>query len=228
MIKIFALKIPGEIEPEIFLKWSTKVSKERMEKVSRFFRKEDAMRSLFSELLVRAVISKEFNIPNEEIKFTYNQYGKPSLKNSKSFFFNVSHSGEWVVAIFHTAPIGIDVEKIRPVDIHIAERIFSDKEYQEILRKPREEQENYFFDLWSLKESYVKAVGKGLFQPFHSFSITKKNNGEIIFACNESPCRWFFKQYNLAEGYTLSACTIQAQFPEEVTLMDLEAIEQVI
>lgn len=85
---------------------------------------EDASRTLIGEVLARHIISETFHLPNEQIRFTEGRYGKPAAEGLNDFHFNISHSGKWIVCGAGAQPIGVDVEKIKPINFDIAKRFF--------------------------------------------------------------------------------------------------------
>jgi 4'-phosphopantetheinyl transferase len=103
-------------------------------------------RGLFADLLVRKVLIEEFNLTNEEIHFSIDEYGKPYCEFINNFHFNVSHSGDWVVCAVDNKPIGIDIEKISKIDLDISKNFFSDKEHEDLLLS--NDPYDYFFTLW--------------------------------------------------------------------------------
>ncbi|MBA4534784.1 4'-phosphopantetheinyl transferase family protein [Brevibacillus halotolerans] len=227
MTNVFALHIPAELEKDTFTRLLDHVSQEKREKILRFHRREDAYRGLLADLLVRYILLTHHFISKEEIQFEYNEYGKPYLPYTNCNV-NLSHSGEWVVCGTGIEPVGIDVEQQKPIEMEIAKHYFSKQEYTDLVVKSEgEEQLSYFYDLWTLKESYIKAVGKGLSIPLSSFSIRKNENGTIDFS-EEIPSQtnWFFKQYQLAKGYPLSVCSASNQFAEEVKMIRVDELIQ--
>ena len=66
--------------------------------------------------------------------------------------------------------IGVDIEKIQLIDLKVAQRFFSEKEYEDLIAKTSSERIAYFYDLWTLKESLTKTLGIGLTIPLNSFS----------------------------------------------------------
>ncbi|MED3798682.1 4'-phosphopantetheinyl transferase superfamily protein [Lysinibacillus capsici] len=197
------------------------ISKEKRKRLSRFVRKDDFIRSLASDILVRVLIVNRLNLSNKKIRFTLNDFGKPYLDGGR-IEFNVSHSGEWVVAAVSQFPVGIDVEQIQPVKLDIARRFFSEQEYSDLLAKEGEEQNHYFFDLWTLKESYVKACGQGLSIPLNSFQFSFKD-GELLFKNNHSSKQVFFRQYQL-NLYKLAVCSPYQDFPEKIEVLKLSEL----
>lgn len=219
MLEVYALQIPKEMSPQGFLKLLTYVSIEKRVRIKHFRKRDDSLRALFSDLLIRSIILERYGVSNQEITFKYNAYGKPFLAFDTSFSFNISHSGSWVVAIVGNQQlVGIDIEEIRPIDIEIARRFFSPVEYAELIAKGEKERLPYFYDLWSLKESFVKAIGRGLSVPLNSFAIQRKGMLEQFSICqNYSPQSFYFRQYDIDTSYKLSACATINWFPESIS-----------
>lgn len=222
-LSIAALPVPSHIPPHYMEILLSKVSLEKQRKIARFLRKEDAYRSLLGELLVRQAIIRHTELTNREIRFAANAYGKPFLQNKPEFCFNLSHSGQWVVMIWgwETAFLGIDVEKIAPMDMKLAERFFSPPEYEALLLQTGESRLDYFFHLWTLKESYIKALGKGLSIPLDSFTIARTAEGN--WHCPENACL-HFKSFRLDPAHILSACSGTADIPDEIQYAHWEEI----
>ncbi|MCL0100696.1 hypothetical protein M1N80_02650 [Peptococcaceae bacterium] len=93
-------------------------------RINRFFHFEDVKRVLVADILVKYGIYKNTKIGIKNMSFVENNYGKPFLKNTNDLYFNVSHSGEWVVCAIHHHPIGIDIEQVKKIEIDIAKRFF--------------------------------------------------------------------------------------------------------
>jgi 4'-phosphopantetheinyl transferase len=132
---------------------------------------------LLGRVLLRVALSSyDRSVAPASWNFTHNDYGKPSIcdeQNRASLYFNLSHSAEKVVlAVSHFKDIGVDVECARkPRRIAaIAQRYFSDKEAAQLLKLPEDQQQLRFYDLWTLKEAYIKACGMGLAIPLQHFS----------------------------------------------------------
>lgn len=172
MITIQVLKVPAAL-PEAY--WDTFlsfVSAERRAQAARFVHQADAYRSVLGEVLTCVTLSRLTGLRKEEFSFTRNPYGKPCLAPYPEVQFNVSHSGDWVALIAGGKDeLGVDVEKIVPIDMQIAERFFSPEENKYLAAKPADQQLHTFYRLWTLKESYIKAVGMGLSMPLDSFAI---------------------------------------------------------
>jgi len=94
------------------------VSREKYERIIRNKDTFEARRILLGELLVRWVLHTRMGIQNRKIEFCINEFGKPFIKDINNINFNLSHSQEWVVCGFSSFPIGIDIEKISPIDFN--------------------------------------------------------------------------------------------------------------
>ncbi|MEB8805407.1 4'-phosphopantetheinyl transferase superfamily protein [Bacillus cereus] len=185
----------------------------------------DVNRTLIGDLLIRSLICQKYKINNEEIRFKYNEYGKPFVENFSDFHFNLSHSGEWVVCTTANFNVGIDIEKVSEIEaLKLAKEFFSADEFYDISNMNSDEQINYFYDLWTLKESYIKTIGKGLYTPLNSFSIKKESRALILY--KNIPKNFYFKQYNIDPNYKLSACATREEFPQEIIIKDIYAIFQ--
>ncbi|NJD01078.1 MAG: 4'-phosphopantetheinyl transferase superfamily protein [Ruminiclostridium sp.] len=224
MIEIYAIGIPEKnIQLKYFNECLQYVDKQKQVEIKRYVRHEDAQRVLMADILIRTIICGKLKIKNKEISFGSNEYGKPFLIGAENFHFNNSHSGEWVVCAIDDLPIGIDVEMIQSIDFDIAERFFSKEEYKDFLSKDESEKLPYFYDLWTLKESYIKAVGKGLSIPLDTFSIRVCDDGIKFKTKNEfKDC--FFRQYNIDGSYKLAVCAGSGIFPENIIMKSCDEV----
>jgi 4'-phosphopantetheinyl transferase len=111
------------------------------------------------------------------VTFTYSETGKPALSaiHGSDICFNVSHSED--IAAFAFAlrrKVGVDVECIRfDVDVEeIPRRFFSLLEQQDLAALDGQQKVEGFFNCWTRKEAYVKAVGSGLSLPLRDFDVS--------------------------------------------------------
>lgn len=223
-MKIFALNKLEPIDNVIFRKLLTNLSSEKQERIKKLAKPEDAKRVLFADILLRSIIANELKISNKAIIFDANRYGKPHLVGNSCLHFNVSHSGAWVVCAVDNEPIGIDIEKIIPVDLEIAKQFFSDEEYKMLMAQNPKKRQSFFFDLWTLKESYIKAVGKGLSISLKLFTISFLENTEIKVKLGNELTKYNLKQYHLDPEYKMAVCAAHKNFPDNVILKNLEDI----
>ena len=85
------------------------ISKRRKDKISRFYFDKDKTVSLLTGLLIRNEISQRLGIIPSDIEFGYGEHGKPYVLNSRDYHFSVSHSGNAIVFVGDSFPVGIDI-----------------------------------------------------------------------------------------------------------------------
>lgn len=222
-MEVYGLNLSGEMDKTSFNELLEFVDAEKKDRIMRFIRFEDAQRALLADLLVRYTLCRKLNINNSCIAFGKNDYGKPFLMNYTGVHFNISHSHAWVVCAVSDIPIGIDIEAIKPIDMDIAKRFFSKEEYGSLVSKNHVERLQGFFELWSLKESYIKAWGKGLSVPLDSFIIQIGQNDIKVCTDNEyNNC--FFKQYDMDKDYKMAVCCKKGDFPDSVVIKTTEEL----
>ncbi|KKO55323.1 4'-phosphopantetheinyl transferase family protein [Paenibacillus sp. DMB20] len=223
-MKIVAAYIDDfKVNPDLYNRFFSHISQERAKKVNKFHFVEDRIRSVIGELLVRLSMWEEWGIENKDIHFEYNEFGKPRLKNQSHRYFNISHSGQWVVVALDTSPIGIDIEKIQPIDFRIGEKFFTSLETRQILCQPKPMMTRYFYKFWTLKESYIKAIGKGLSIPLDSFSfdLSKTN---ISLQTSTKDGTWFFKLYEHLPDYELAVCCSHENIQDKVEVVTISEL----
>ena len=222
MIEVYAIQTIIEND---FLKFReeliSKLPPFSRELLKKYKRTKDKQRSLLGELLTRTILSKKLKIPAEQVIIEKSEKGKPYLVNNNDLHFNISHSGDWVVAAFASTEVGIDIENIKPVNFRIAERFFSKKEFAALEKKAGKEKINFFFDLWTLKESYLKLLGKGLTKSLSSFTVIESNREFSLKENNKDEMNdVFFKQYQIDKDYKLSVCSFSDKFCEELKILN--------
>ena len=118
------------------------VSIGQKEKALRYANEIDQIRSLLSSYL-KNQLSREELLKNEN--------GKPYFANGP--YFNISHSGKYVLMAVSTAEIGVDIEEIKNKDMSSLVRIFNEAEAKMI------KEHSDFYYLWCAKESLIKCMG---------------------------------------------------------------------
>ncbi|ACB51895.1 4'-phosphopantetheinyl transferase [Crocosphaera subtropica ATCC 51142] len=144
------------------------LNEEEKIKAQRFHFEKHQKRFTLARSSLKKILSFYLSISPQDIKFQYSDYGKPKIIDKINLInlqFNVSHSED--IAIYGVTCdyfIGVDVEYIRPMPEaeNLAKRFFSQKEYQQIRGLSSEEKNREFFKLWTGKEAYLKAIGKGI------------------------------------------------------------------
>lgn len=140
----------------------------------------DKDRFICSRGILRILLGIYTRISQKEIKFTFNEYGKPSLlqdQNSSDLHFNLSHSKNFMsVGFTKKSLIGMDVELMKPLKDHleIAKRFFSNFEIEQLNSFPPEKILEGFYSCWTGKEAVIKLSGEGLSYPLKDFDVQLK------------------------------------------------------
>ena len=118
--------------------------------------------------------------------------------------------------------VGVDVERTdRSVELSISRRFFAPSEADFLDRCPERQQQDCFFDIWTLKEAFIKARGRGLSIPLDAFSFSLTKPGpEIRFhdpeiAGGSGQSKWQFFRWQPAPAVRVAAC-VQGAAPVEV------------
>ncbi|MCX6235138.1 MAG: 4'-phosphopantetheinyl transferase superfamily protein [Bacteroidetes bacterium] len=228
MVEVFAITL---LPQEEFLKLKDtlleKLPLSSREKVLHYIRPEDIQRSLLGELMIRAIINQKENTPSHYLIIEYTEKGKPFFRDHQDIHFNISHSGQWVVCAVSSAPVGIDVEEIRPYKLKIAERFFTKEEFSDLMKKNEDDRVHYFFELWTLKESYLKALGKGLTKTLNSFTIQKVGD-EFRIIPDDTLNKIHLKIYDLDQKYKMAVCAFEEEMTKHVSFLNIKDLMTMI
>ncbi len=168
-------------EEELNLKSLDYLNKEEKQKAKNFFHKKNEINYMLSHIYLRKILSKHYpKVLPREWKFKTNKYGKPYIaqKEYENIFFNISHTNRYFAMIISDKECGIDIEEENSIVINqnILDLVLTPKE--QLLYKTKEVS---FYTIWTLKEAYLKAIGKGLFIPLQDI--------EFLFIKNNKPFR---------------------------------------
>lgn len=180
------------------------ISDERRERISRFRFEKDKLHCLFAGVLLRYALWEKYGMRDYVID--KNDFGKPYLEDNKNVFFNLSHSGDWVILGLGEQNLGIDVEKMEDIDISIAEDFFADDECIYLSSLSEDERFDAFYTIWTLKESYTKNIGEGLSIPLDSFAIVLEPERIGVYVQGKRDDRFCFQTKNLDDCHKMALC----------------------
>lgn len=153
------------------------LSPEELTRARKFRFEKDRRTFIIARGILRSLIGKYLKINPAAISFHYSRFGKPGILDNNCLRFNISHSENMVLCAFAKKfDIGVDVEFINP-DIEvkdIAANFFSVNEIRNLLALPANQQTLGFFNCWTRKEAFIKAVGEGLSFPLDKFEVSLK------------------------------------------------------
>lgn len=217
-MKIYAVRILN-IGKERLTRLCSLIDLDKKCKIEKMINEKDVIRTLIGEILIRTIIAEELGIKN--IKFHKNQYGKPYLIDHPKFNFNISHSGNFVTCVVDDKPIGIDIEELRYIEYEdIAEGFFTISEFCYIIKQNLNSQLSKFYELWTLKESYIKCCGQGLSIPLKSFSVEIQKYENIKVIINNEYTQHTFKTFDIESDYKMAVCSLNKEITNNITFID--------
>jgi 4'-phosphopantetheinyl transferase len=198
------------------------LSSDELARMAAFGHERDRTLYLWSRGLMRSVLASYLGCECAGIRFTANEFGKPVLTD-QSLCFNLTHTrGAIAFALSREHDVGVDVEeRDRRVDyVGLARRYFAAREAQHIEELGEADRPTAFFAIWTLKEAYVKGLGRGLTFPLDAFAFELDVHRLIAFRALADfvACDWHFHQFDLGPRHC-GAIAIQGS-PARVVMHD--------
>ncbi|MCU0545826.1 MAG: 4'-phosphopantetheinyl transferase superfamily protein [Oscillatoriaceae cyanobacterium Prado104] len=186
------------------------LSDSELQRADRFRFDRDKIRFIARRAALRGILSRYLNVAPNQVQFSYGPCGKPEIADNldSGICFNLSDSqGLALYAVTRGRKIGVDLEQIRDIP-HIEElanRFFSKQESTALQAVAAEEKIAAFFNCWTRKEAYIKAMGDGLSFPLDKFSVSLIP-GEPAKLLNvdgdrSAPELWYLKELVTAPNY---------------------------
>lgn len=204
------------VDPTFEASYRALLTLEELQQKDRFHFARDQHRYLLTRTLVRSILSRYAPIEPQDWRFANNAFGRPRVDNppleeTQGLDFNLSHTaGLIVLAISRHVELGVDVENIRrPAVLEAVDHFFAPAEARSLAALPAALQPHRFFELWTLKESYIKARGMGLQIPLDSFAFALDVPGNIDFALADPLGRaaWHFWQLQPTPDHMVALCS---------------------
>jgi 4'-phosphopantetheinyl transferase len=155
-----------------------RLSVDEKQRAGRFYFEKDRRHFIIGRGLLRTILGWYLSIEPIQIRFRYGRNGKPELSDNfgeVTIKFNLSHSDNIAFYGFtRSGRIGVDIERVRAIpDMEqIGARFFSEKENAFFRSLPSSKKAATFYNCWTRKEAFIKAVGDGLTLPLNTFDVT--------------------------------------------------------
>lgn len=193
-MKIYKYNI-NDLTDEDFCLYKSYMSEEKRERLDRLKFSDDKKRSVCGFMLAVKALNEMSNVAENKLIISYDENGKPYCENVP-LFFSIAHSGDLAVCSISEKSIGVDMEKIRPVNMQSVRRFASENEIEYIFgstptetdfKSTDEETLERFFKVWTKKEAYGKMLGVGIGYDMKKTAIenavTTVENGYVITVC---------------------------------------------
>lgn len=160
-VRVFLLHTDELVDAGSIQKYYARMSDARRSKIDRQRTGKGKMLSLGAGILLDEGL-KEYGLRERGAHVVTKENGKPYLLDYPEVHFNLSHSREMVLAVFADTEVGCDVEREGVLKLQIARRFFCPSEYAYIASQPEDGRAEAFYQLWTLKESFMKVTGLGM------------------------------------------------------------------
>jgi 4'-phosphopantetheinyl transferase len=187
------------------------LSADELAKAGRFHFERDQKRFIVARGILRKILGHYLKENPNEILFEYTAHGKPVLASESrgdTPSFNLTHSDTLALyAITRAQKIGIDIERIRnDIDVdQIAQRFFSQNEISSLNQIHKNKRSEIFFQYWTRKEAFLKAIGEGISFPMEQCDVSLTSGSilsPIILSGNKGESsRWHVQDLIPGEGY---------------------------
>lgn len=169
--------------------------------------------------ILRLILGNYLEKDPGEIKFSYDQQGKPYLKDNKQFrkksktiCFNLTFSHDVILYAFTLQDkIGIDIEYVQDQLIHggVEEQFFSLAELTQFNKTCGKQRARSFFQAWTRKEAIAKTIGKGLLFPLEKIEVTLGHYPRALKIKEDEEIAKNWKLYNIDQlnGYVGTIAT---------------------
>ena len=145
-----------------------------------------------------------YGIDTDSFTIEKGEYGKPYFSEREDICFNISHSGDYAAAAVSDSPIGIDIQVIRPVKDGLIKKLCNETERGFIDKS--EDKDRAFITLWALKESYIKAIGKGMSFPMKDVNFEPEEfDGEAQGEFSNRSGHFYVKDFG---EFILAVCSL--------------------
>ncbi|MBZ5678116.1 MAG: 4'-phosphopantetheinyl transferase superfamily protein [Acidobacteriia bacterium] len=193
-----------------------------------FHMEKHAAEYALSHAMLRLALSEYAPVRPEQWQLLTGEKGKPEIAApalDTPLCFNLSHTDGFAVCVAgRFRHLGVDVENMNRRTSHqeLAQRFFAPAESEYLRSLPPSLQREAFFRIWTLKEAYIKADGRGLSIPLDSFCFRfpTENPAQVALESNaqSNPDHWSFFEFRHGEDYRIS---IGAKGPASGTLQVL-------
>lgn len=203
------------------------------QRAERFAAFDHCRRFVVRRAMRRIAFAERLQALPSEIHFEEQENEKPIVVGApKDFHFSASHSSDVGIIGIAASKIGIDIECMdRDIDyLRFAERVFAPDEIEAISSRSGEARSRAFFNCWTGKEAYLKALGLGLPGGLRSFAVRcapEEPPGLSWTREDREPAqRWLFKRYcNGSYVMTLVTGTCGNEHPLQLQSLSVESID---
>jgi 4'-phosphopantetheinyl transferase len=191
------------------------LSQPERDRAARFYSAAHRACYINAHVALRAILASYLDLAPGQLEFETNAYGKPRLLNDPRLEFNLAHSRSLaLIAVTRSHPIGVDVEYLRDDfdTLELANRFFAPREIELVRSRP-----DRFFEIWTRKEAFIKAIGMGVSYPLQEFDVCR-DRVELSSRVPLPRAEWFVTTFTPAPACIAALVTSSPQ----ITLRHIE------
>jgi 4'-phosphopantetheinyl transferase len=231
MVHVWYVRTPQPLERGKLTAWSRLLSADERERAARFMRDADRETFVAAHAMLRLSLSRCAPVDPEDWRFRTGPQGRPEVDGPPAehgLRFSLSHTaGLAICAVTEDAAVGVDVESTgRRTPLEVARRCFAPEEREALAALPPTRRPERFFEHWTLKEAFLKALGLGITYPMERVRFTLLPGRPVQIAVppdlEASPDAWQFESWRLEGGYTAALAVRSGGTPREVHVRELE------
>ncbi len=179
----------------------------RQQKIAILRNDRDRNRSLGAGLLLDHGLAV-YGLQERSVEYDIGQWGKPALKYHPEICFSLSHSGDDAICTIGDRPVGNDIEHVREGRLKVANRFFAEEELAWLYEaETEEERTGRMFRLWTMKESFLKVIGRGMSLSLKDFVIRMdEESGRARVRHSFDAKYYYMREYGEIDGYCTAVC----------------------
>jgi 4'-phosphopantetheinyl transferase len=209
-VDIYYARFQEQLPDEQWSDYMSYLPKKMQEQNQRYRRWQDRHAHLFGKLLLCLSLQSYGYDRTVLSQLLYNKQNRPFIAGETDF--NISHSGEFVIcAVARKVRLGIDIETVNPIDFSDFDRVMNEDQWKAIQNSSAPL--STFFEYWTIKESLIKADGRGLSIPLTDLIW---EDMKIVY---DNQC-WYIQPIAIDEKYPCHLATDQPQISITKTMID--------
>jgi 4'-phosphopantetheinyl transferase len=190
------------------------LSTDECARAARFVRPVDRDEYTVAHAALRLILAARLGRAPQALVFARGAQGKPALHGLE---FSLSHTRGLALVAVAAVPVGVDVERIEPLDaLALARHRFSAAERAALERVPADRQQAAFYGAWVRKEAFVKATGAGLSRTFDQFDVSIGGPATLLATRPDAgeAGRWCLADVDAGADHAAALCVSGAERPD--------------
>ena len=221
-MELVATLIPDLPHEKLISMLNEQIEENEVNRIMGITNNDHALRSAAGSLLLAHMVCRISGYPVPSISIHRYPNGKPFLPDFPNLHFNISHTDKLAILAIDSHLIGVDIESISTARMAVADRFFSKSEREMLNSCPQSQRDSLFFELWTARESFVKAIGIGIFSSMGLFEPERVASGWQINHAETG--LWNIRHYKFMSDYIVALCSKNKVFPEAIEQIEFMSL----